>query len=577
MTTRNRLPKTSHLFTRLAGQRRVRWLAPATWVAWMAGLSAFFLAVTVPNLANFRPVNDDEVWLMSISYKLAKRGVLGTDMWAGFYHADQHWFISLPVQHFLQAASFGLFGAGVVQARGVSLAAGLVILWVAGWLAYRWYGLGTSLLCSLLLVAWRSELADSYPGIPLLGVARVGRYDVIALAFVWISVALLDWTLRRPGRTSALALGVCSGLAALTQFIGAFIFPFLAVSWLWLMRGHAWSGRILRWMAAGAALVLLPYAAYFARYWNDAIGQQTLSAGRLDFFSPGFYVTNLLREPGRFLHLVQWPSPVLAGPEALDRPASPWLLVIVVWPALIYVWRRGVCGGRIGDRLLWLSLVTFAGMLALLEQTKAPLYGILLLPSVCMAVAALWTGALRWVSSEGGRVPIRLAGAGLLVALLAVIVLEGERAYRVDLAQSAVASHYLDVGRRIEAPMTPGAHVLGPERWWWALHDHPYLSIGSLLLQWQAAEKRSHHVPQFDAWVQRDRTDFVIVTVNVRSDLLGSPDALQRQFRTFLATCTTRVVNWTDRNYGWIEVYRVTKTVLGVPVCEARRGGKGTG
>jgi hypothetical protein len=241
------------------------------------------------------------------------------------------------------------------------------------------------------------------------------------------------------------------------------------------------------------------------------------------------------------------------------------------------VWRRGASGGRIGDRLLWLSLVTFAGMLALLEQTKAPLYELVLLPSVCMAVAALWTGALRWVSSEGGRVPIRLAGAGLLVALLAVIVREGERAYRVDLAQSAVASHYLDVGRRIEAPMTPGTHVLGPERWWWALHDHPYLSVGSLLLQWVDAEKRSHHVPQFDDWVQRDRTDFVIVTVNVRANLLDSPDALKRQFRAFLDTCTTRVVDWTDPNYGWIEVYRVTKTALGVPVCETRRGVKEAG
>ena len=34
------------------------------------------------------------------------------------------------------------------------------------------------------------------------------------------------------------------------------------------------------------------------------------------------------------------------------------------------------------------------------------------------------------------------------------------------------------------APSRPRARVFGPERWWWALHAHPYLSLRSVWWQW---------------------------------------------------------------------------------------------
>src|SRR6185503_2810269 len=97
------------------------------------------------NLANYRPVTNDEVELIAVGYKLATQGVLGSDLYAGFFGADRHFFITLPLQHVLQALSFQWFGAGVAQARAVSVAAGIAIVWLVGWLAYRWYGLAAAL------------------------------------------------------------------------------------------------------------------------------------------------------------------------------------------------------------------------------------------------------------------------------------------------------------------------------------------------------------------------------------------------------------------------------------------------
>ena len=79
----------------------------------------------------------------------------------------------------------------------MSLAAAALIVWLASWLAFRWYGLLAAWLTTLLLIAWRSDLAALYPGLPLLSVARSARYDVVAVACAWLSIVLLDRWLRR--------------------------------------------------------------------------------------------------------------------------------------------------------------------------------------------------------------------------------------------------------------------------------------------------------------------------------------------------------------------------------------------
>jgi len=386
-----------------------------------------------------------------------------------------------------------------------------------------------------------------------LGVARAARYDVLAVAFAWLSIACLDVTLRRPRPITALASGICAGLATLSQFFGSFVLPLLLVGALW--KGER---RSAAWMVAGAAIVILPWIAYAAQYAGDLRDQLVVYGDRGDFLRPTFYVENALAEPRRFAHLLTPPAVVFLDPEAIDYPLSPWLLVLAALPAFVYV----ACRRAAGDGLLVGSLVALGGFLALLDQTKASLYAILLLPSVCVALAAGWVALLRW-----GNRWVRLSVSILTLGLLVMLAWEGVRAYQVDFEAGARVSSYLALGQQIEAGLIPGAPVLGPERWWWALHDHPYLSLRSVWWQWSDVALKSRESPNIANWFSGQRGESVIVNVNVRDDIRSFPAPLQAQFWRFLARCTTQVDDLVDVNYFEIEVYRVTSPLPAPDTC----------
>src|SRR5689334_8082411 len=85
-------------------------------VSAVAAAIALFLVSVLPNLANHPAVTDDEAWVMSASYKLSRTGVFGSDMFAGFFHAEDHYYFNMPGHHFAIALAFRLIGAGIVQA-----------------------------------------------------------------------------------------------------------------------------------------------------------------------------------------------------------------------------------------------------------------------------------------------------------------------------------------------------------------------------------------------------------------------------------------------------------------------------
>ena len=400
---------------------RSSWLRLAG-LAMLAALSLFFVAMAAVDLANYRPVSSDDVWIISVSTKLANEGVLGSDLYAGFASADRHFFLNLPALHLAQAAVFRLLGPGIAQARLVTLASGLVLVWVTALLAWRWFGVLAAALLALLLVLWRSHLIGMDYGVPLLAASRTARYDLPAVALIWLTYLSFDVYLTRGGALAACATGLCAGLATLMQFFGVIaggvVVAFLVVDRFRPMPiqsddGHrALAARPhLGWMLAGLAVVLTPYLVFCMRYWQDAVAQ--LSAGiatRLGA-TPAFFLRNLLNEPGRYAGIVGKPG------------VGYWLLVIGVWPALLYL---GYClarkDGR-GYRLLALDLAIGAALLALVDNTKAPVYALLLAPSLCMALAlalAAMAGGLR--QRQRGR-PLM---AGLAIALAVIVVLDGD-------------------------------------------------------------------------------------------------------------------------------------------------------
>src|SRR5262249_52450874 len=240
-------------------RRRGNVMRGAVWLAFTAAATLWFVAAAARDLPNFRPISNDEGELIEVSHVLANYGVLGSNLFAGCFGAESHHLWTLPPQHVLDAVAFRMFGEGIAQARWVSVVAAVAVLWSVGWLARRWFGLAAAVASEVLLIAWRSNLTDGPTGLPLLDVARVARYDVLAVAFAWLAFVALD-AMPRP-RLGAFVAGVCAGLAALSQFFGIFVLPVL------LLNSHCKSRW--RWLLFGTAVVVAPWLVYVAIHAGD--------------------------------------------------------------------------------------------------------------------------------------------------------------------------------------------------------------------------------------------------------------------------------------------------------------------
>jgi hypothetical protein len=379
-------------------------MSPARWwVAAYLAFSTFLVTAAWPQLANFPPVSADEVWIMSASVKLAEEGVLGSDLFAGFHGADRHYFVNLPVHHVIQAAFFKVFGSGVAQARAPSLIAGVGILWAAGWLAYKWGGLGCSIVTGILLMFWRSNLIATDPRPPLFALAQSGRYDIIVLCSWWLTLLAFDRHLDNPRRATAAVSGLLAACTALTQFYGAGVIVCGIATLLWTKRRGDAGGWYVREFAIGAVIPIVIYGVYVAANLSDFIGQMTMHSPRLRFYDPGFYLSNVLNEWRRFDWLLHASRDVIGA----------WLLVVAI-PLSLLEAARLLRGGN--GLALFSTLAAFLS-LALLDSTKARIYASLLVPVVCLGFAeALTPLSLPKKLSTGVRVA---AGSALLVWIIA--------------------------------------------------------------------------------------------------------------------------------------------------------------
>ncbi len=154
----------------------------------MAAAVLILLLSVLPNLANHPTLTDDEAWVMSASYKLATQGVFGSDMFRGFYNADQHYFFNMPGHHFVVAAAFKLLGAGVVQARLVGVAYGVATIALTYLFARRLYGVPAAVLTLGLLLFLRLNMGFD-TGLPLQELASNARYDLAPVPFMLGGVA----------------------------------------------------------------------------------------------------------------------------------------------------------------------------------------------------------------------------------------------------------------------------------------------------------------------------------------------------------------------------------------------------
>lgn len=491
----------------------------------VAALGVVLVIVAAADLGDARLVTGDDAIILRISAHLAEHGELGSPLHRGFHGAGEHWFLNLPFAHVLHAAVFRVAGVGIAQARAVSVAGALLVFVCATVLAWRWAGPRAAMITALLLVLWRSGLAGH--AIPLIGSARTVRYDVLAVGLSWLALLLLDAHLREPRARTAVATGAVAAAACLTQFHGAFVLPALVAGWI------LWHPRERRWRHAAAAaiagiVVILPYALHSAAHVADAVAQfGAAHSARMDAGAAAL-AGNLIGEPRRWL-------------GALARMGAGPLLVLAILPAFAVLAVR-LRRDEERVRMLLLATASFLLPLALLEQTKAPLYALPLVPAICIAFAFLLDRMLG-ARTAWGSLPQILA-----LVLLCAVAAEGAATAALDLRRIRTITPYGDLVSAIDAALPAGAGVAGAARFAWGLRARPYVELRALSLTTDAGNV---------AGAMRAAAGFVLIDDDVRA-AMQQPEFYGAEFidgwQDFVELCTTQERTLEDATRGRIEI-----------------------
>lgn len=516
-------------------------------MVWTGGFSLPILLHILAPLGNYPPLGSDEGWIMSAGYKLSTSGVFGSDWYRGFYNADHAYFIALPVQHFLIAAAFRLFGEGIASARGVSVVSWLVLICAVTYLAWRWYGLGTALVTVPLLTIWRSFLGGDALGLALLSPARSARYDMSAVALFWLTLLLLDAYLRAPRARTAFGVGFTAGAATLTQFFGISALAVVAGVCLWHRRSKLFDKANLAWLAWGFLVLILPYAIYVGLN-GDAFVKQTdaLKHSRIEFTDAGFYLANVGREIQRYSDV----SARAFGDGGMVSRGTALLSFAGIAAGLLNLLRRVRVRCEPSQMLLPWSIVMPALGLVLFESTKAPLYTIILYPSLCVALALFWRDVYGWRREGWYRAAIIVSS----VVILGSMGVKAFGAFQADQEAAVRASRYVETLRQVRSALPERANILTSDRMAWGLRDLTPLSSNNLAMQLEGMGDDAGG--SLRETVAREQIEYFVLDEEAFVDFATS-ERLNAELRDFVTHCAEDTAVQKDFSYGAIQVHRV--------------------
>lgn len=516
----------------------------------LALLSAWYLAATLPRLADFPLLDWPQMGIVAPAAKLAEEGVYGNDLFAGFYDSESRNYEYMPAYPVLVAGSFELFGIGVFQARLVSVFCGWLVMLLTFQLGCRLRGPAVGLTAAALLCVLRLGLLPATSGVPLLDFARVIRYDILVPVGVLASALCFLEADRRRGRTRTvvlLAAGAFAGLATLAHVYGVFILAVFAATLFWQRGWRVLCEAPLYLLAAGWLLALLPWIVYVLQDPAAYAGQMSRHEGRFEFLSFEFYRYNLVREPWRY---TAW----LKGgfPDTLLRPRPGiWVLVLGLPAGLALLWRKARDGGS-KDRLLLLSLPVLALCLGLLIYMKRYAYTVLVLPFIALWLAVAIVELWRWTAGRRGW-RTALAAIGVLVTI------EGAAGVARVLKTAASSSDYLELCAEIARPIPPASRLLVSQPYWLGLEkagvrDEHHFEMQSVNLVFLLAKTTT-----VEEVLDRLDPDAVVIESYffdpTSTDPRGPPPESESK-RTFL-----EIAAYLDRHCG--EVHRVENSDYG--------------
>ena len=514
-------------------------------------LAVIYLAAELPYLDRFPLLNYDEGEIMAPAYHLAEAGVYGSELFTGYYGADQHVYYFMPLYPLLMGGVYRLLGAGIWQARLLPVLGGLAALMLTGILGARLHGPPAGLAAAAVLGLLRISLPSHGTGIPLLDIARVARYDSLVPIWLLLACLVLMRAHRRGSRRWYAAAGVLAGIGTLTHAYAVLILPVWFVSLVWV---EGW-GVVRRsapyLLVAGWAVALLPWAAYVAQAPADYAGQMRIhsGAGRFELLDPRFYWNNLLNEGWRY---AAWVGGHFSRPILWPR-AGIWVLALGVTVGAVALLRRTRRRPRLSAALTLLAFPMLAGALALFEKLKIGGYQVLMLPF--MALLAGYGLARAWQWGAHDRRVAQLA----LALLLGLAALESGYGIAANLADARRAGPYLDALQPVAERLPPGARVLATHAFWLGLEPAQVLSLN---LPFYFTNPRYSNPPTalLEDALRRYEPDYILLDRIMTPAVLLPPAAnepgLADAFWRYLGQSCRLDLETTDADYGYLALYR---------------------
>jgi 4-amino-4-deoxy-L-arabinose transferase-like glycosyltransferase len=537
---------------------RGRWSSGSTYAA-LGLLVAVYLATVLINLDSDPILGGDEGWIMSASARLAEDGIFGSELFAGFYGAERHYFFNLPLHHLMLAGVFEVFGVGIVPARLLSAMFGLLALGLTYALGRRLGGEAVGVSAAALLILLRLNLTP-LTGLTLTDLGATVRYDLVAVPYGLAAVLLIAMRPAVPSMRVVAVSGLLIGFAALTQFIGAFFFApiavyLLALTALPLVRRLA----LVAVLVLAAALPFLPYGVYAAAHWDDFRGQaragdEETERSRSDVLSLSFYLRQLSDEPERYQLATGLEDAPSSLSDLVERPSARLALLVVAPVAAAYAVLRAA-RGSLQHRLFALLIVGLVLQLALFESTKRFVYFIADVPFLCIAIADLARAA--WESRPGLALP-RAVLRGVTVAVLLLFAVEGLAVAAQDVRDASDAPEYAALQLKLEAALPEGAVAMGDNRLWPALRDRDYRSLLLLFYFTNPAISKGEATNVFGA-MERTGVDYLLLSPLSREILTQLSPRDAADFARFLEERAALETTVDFPIYGPIGVYRVER------------------
>ncbi len=525
---------------------------------WFGAVLAVYLAATVPFLDRHPIVEIAQVSITAPAAKLVFEGVYGNDLYRGFYRNQEVNFEYMPLYTLLLAGSFRLLGLGLVQARLVSVTAGLAALLLTYTLGRKlsdeWTGvLAAAALVVLPIAVPQHGQGSLYPSaMPFIDLSRVVRFDVLVPVLTLAALLLLYQ--RRYNVTAGVALicGALTGLATLTHMYGAFMLPVLVLLLASMQGREFFRTPALYLLIAGWVGALLPWIAYAAANWPEYQGQMLRHEGRFDLFDPNFYLGNMLREPWRYLRFFG----AFREPVLFPRPAF-WIVLAGLIIGSVVALGRLRQSKDIRLMAIVMPLPLLALQMGLLLNFKRYAYLALLLPHAALLCAYGWRELWRWAGARKKAFRI------VIFALAAAALVEGLFALAANFQDARTTSPVSEIVGEISARVSPDQRTLMLHAYWLELTE---LDTYALDLAFVLAQPEITGLPN-----QGMEEALMLISpenIIVREELLKAYErepgslpndrvvALWRSFDEYIQTwCRLDYQTEHDRDYGTVSLY----------------------